>query len=205
MLKSYFMSFLYYWPSLVILTLTTVSRMNKILTADCGTLQRALMMTDALLHDQLLALKSKEIPRDNLLLAKSDQVFFRSADGSLEITGFPDRAIGFKPQQGDMRMVVVIRTATEISFNAAMTELLFYLYGTFDLLTGTVANEQQKTFGFVTDSVSFQFAMIGPDRVLRLSEKLNWVARQQLILDYLDYGIENVLLAGYRAAVRGQE
>lgn len=199
------MSFLYYWPSLAILTLTTVNRMNKILTTDCGTLQRALMMTDALLHDQLLALKSKEIPRDNLLLAKSDQVFFRSADGSLEITGFPDRAIGFKPQQGDMRMVVVIRTATEISFDAAMTELFFYLYGTFDLLTGTVAPGQQKTFGFVTDSVSFQFAMVGPDRVLRLSEKLNWVARQQLILDYLDYGIENVLLAGDRAAVRGQE
>lgn len=161
-------------------------------------------MTDALLDDQLLALKSKDNLRDNLLLAKSDQVFFRSSDGSLEITGFPDRAIGFKPQQGDMRMVVVIRTATPIGFDAAMTELFFYLYGMFDLLAGTVAPEQRKTFGFVTDSVSFQFAIIGPDRVLRVSEKLNWVSRQQLILEYLDHGIEDVLLAGCRAAVRVQ-
>jgi hypothetical protein len=182
------------------LTLKTVNKINKVQTADCETLQRAIMMTDALLDEQLLALTSKDNLRDNLLLAKSDQVFFRSADGSLEITGFPDRAIGFKPQQGDMRMVVVMRTATPISFTSTMTELFFYLYGMFDLLPGTVA-PQQKTFGFVTDSVNFQFAMIGPDRVLRVSEKLNWVANQQLILEYLDHGIEDVLLAGCRAAV----
>lgn len=162
-------------------------------------------MTDALLDDQLLALKSRDTLSDNLLLAKSDQVFFRSADGSLEITGFPDRAIGFKPQQGDMRMVVVIRTATPIGFDAAMTELFFYLYGMFDLLAGTAAPEQRKTFGFVTDSFSFQFAMVGPDRVLQVSEKLNWASGQQLILEYLDHGIEDVLLAGFRAAVGLQE
>lgn len=158
------------------------------------------MITDALLKEQLLALKNKENLRDNLLLAESDQVFFRSADGSLEITGFPDRAIGFK-SQGDMCMVVVIRTATPISFEAAMTELFFYLYGMFDLLTGTVAPTHHKTFGFVTDSVNFQFAMIGPGRVLRVSEKLNWSSRHQLIIQYLDHGIEDVLLAGCRAAL----
>ncbi|KAH8703088.1 hypothetical protein BGW36DRAFT_368798 [Talaromyces proteolyticus] len=175
------------------------SRLQRLHDRDCKVLERAEEAADTLLIDRMIA-HNQHDPLENIVIAKSDQIFFHSKNSQLEITGFPDRAVGIKTKKGEFFMLLVVRTATPVYFDDALTQLILFLYGSFDALCKLLPDQdKRKTFGFITDAVNFRFALIGPDRVLRLSKKLYWVKDEKVIAAYINYGVKNVLLAGCRA------